>query len=217
MARKKTKRRAKKKSPTVTVRFANGARTMAKRRKRRKSSGKRRRKNPATNPANPRRRRRRVGARRVSRRRRRNPAGGFGDRLIKLGLGAAVAVGTGVAVTYGMGKIMPGTKTSLYGVPAVAFVAGVAMAKSMPTLGTGIALGAFTPFALPLASKMLSAGIPSANAASTAGAISRAYRSVSAVNGYGHRWNPSMGAVDMHGADMMMYGATNPRDMYRAR
>ena len=169
--------------------------------KRRKSGGKKRaapRKSSHRRKSNPRR----------SSRRRRNPAGGFGDRLIKLGLGAGVALLTATGVIYAQGKFAqpaPGQTTNnlmLYGIPAATALVGVAAAKAMPTLGVGMALGAFSPFALPLASKALSSGTPSANAAA---GISRAFRSMRAVGAIDY--HPSMGAVDMHGWNARNYAA----------
>jgi hypothetical protein len=190
MARKAAERKRAKKPATVTVRFANGGSKMAKRK-----GGKRRK-----NPANPTKRR---GSRRNPRRRalgrRRNPPNTFGDRVMRLAGGALVAVGTGVAVIYGQSKIQPGTSLSLYGVPAAAFLAGAALAKNSPMLGGGIALGAFAPFALPLASKALTAtGTPNTPAVSAAG-LGRAMRSLRAVEyrgGLGSVDLP-MGAVDL--------------------
>lgn len=175
-------------APTVSVRFANEG-SMAKKNPRR---GKRR--------ASPHRRHRK-GAQR--RRRRSNPSG-FMERAGRLlGLGA-VAVATGVGVTYAASKIMPGTNTSLYGIPILTFLAGVAISTKMPTLGVGIAAGAATPFVVPLTTKLMTAtapATPSTPAATTAG-IARAYRSMRAID-MGHR----MGAIDMGAIDMGRYVA----------
>jgi len=121
------------------------------------------------------------------RRRRRNPSSDFGTRLGRLALGATVAVGTAVGVTFLTGKIAPGNPLSLYGIPAATFVAGAAIAKKMPLLGAGMALGAPAPFALPLATKLLLATEPATPATTSAG-IARAYRRMGAVH---------MGAVHM--------------------
>jgi hypothetical protein len=190
MARKREKKPA-----TVTVRFANGGSTMAKK----KGGGKKPRK-ARKNPSNPRRRSPRRKHNPSRRPRRRNPGmggGSFGDRAMKLAGGALVAIATGVAVYYGQAKIQPGTSLSLYGVPAAAFLAGAYVAKKHPMLGGGMALGAFAPFALPLASKVLSGGAPSANAAQTAQGLGRAMRSMRALE-----YRGSMGAVDMGAVDM---------------
>lgn len=117
-----------------------------------------------------------------------------------LGLGA-VAVATGVGVTYAASKIMPGTNTSLYGIPILTFLAGVAISTKMPTLGVGIAAGAATPFVVPLSTKLLTATAPSTPATTAAG-ISRAYRSMRAID-MGGGWNAidtrsrGLGAIDM--------------------
>lgn len=179
MAKKKAKKSAS--SPAVTLRFANprsGAR-MAKK-KTRKSPRRRR------NPSNP-----KKGS---HRRRRRNP-GTYAERAGKLAAGAAVAVGTAVLVTYGTAKVMPGSNVSLYGIPAATFLVGAAVARTMPTLGVGMALGSFAPFALPLTSKLLTATAPSAPAATAAG-IARSMRNMRAVS------MGRMGAIDMGAVDM---------------
>ena len=136
-----------------------------------------------------------------SRRRRRNP-GTFAERAGKLAGGAAVAVLSAIGVTFGTAKIMPGSKLSLYGIPGLVFLAGVGIARTMPTLGVGMALGAFAPFALPLTSKLLTATTPAApsSPAVTAAGISRAFRGMRAVSiGAGHR---AMRAVDLGAVDM---------------
>jgi hypothetical protein len=172
------KKSAKRSSPTVTVRFANPGRrrTMAKRRRRT-------RKNPA-NPANPRRRLRHNPKPRHHRRRR-NPET-FAQRAGKLAFGAVIAVGTGVGVTYAASKIMPGSNVSMYGIPALTFLAGVGIARTMPTLGVGMALGSFAPFVVPVTTKLLTATQPATPAATTAAAgaagIARAYRRMNAVH-----------------------------------
>lgn len=140
--------------------------------------------------------------------------GGFVDRLTHLAGGALVAVGTGVLVTYGQSKLQPATTTPgspsnlvLYGVPLAAFLAGTALAGKMPTLGAGVALGAFSPFALPLASKMLAASTATTTttqpAAATAAGLGRAFRSMRAVSmGSAGGYDPyDMGAVDMRAVD----------------
>lgn len=159
---------------------------MAKRRKR-SHHGRRRRRNP-TNP-------------RRHHRRRRNPET-FAQRAGKLAAGAAVAVATAVGVTFGQAKLMPGSSVSLYGIPALAFLAGVGIARTMPTLGVGMALGSFAGFSLPLSTKLITAtsgttpapATPAVTPAQAAG-ISRAFRSMRAVSmgrGYGA---VNMGAV----------------------
>jgi len=132
-------------------------------------------------------------------RRRRNP-GTFAERAGKLAGGALVAVGTAVLVTYGQSKLMPGQAVTLYGIPALGFLAGVGIARTMPTLGVGMALGSFAPFALPLTSKLLAATTPTPAAAQAAG-IARAFRSMRAVQmGRGR-----MGAIDMGAVDHPAY------------
>lgn len=192
---------------------------MAKRKggKRRRRAGTKRRRNPA-NPS----RRRRASPRRHTRRRRNPAAGGFVDRLTHLAGGALAAVGTGVLVIYGQSKLQPapvaGATTPatpsnlvLYGVPLAAFLAGTALAGKIPTLGAGVALGAFSPFALPLASKMLAASTATTAttttttqpAATTAAGLGRAFRSMRAVSmGSAGGYDPyDMGAVDMRAVD----------------
>jgi len=143
-----------------------------------------RRRRARKNPANPRRRR---ASRKnpIHRRRRRNPET-FAQRAGKLAAGAVVAVGTGVLVTYAASKIQPGTAISMYGIPALAFLAGVGIARTMPTLGVGMALGAASPFVIPVATKLLSATQPATTpttaAALHAAGIARAYRRMSAVS-----------------------------------
>lgn len=139
------------------------------------------------------------------RRRRRNP-GTFAERAGKLAAGAAVAVATAVGTTFATAKIMPGSKVALYGIPGLIFLAGVGIARTMPTLGVGMALGSFAPFALPLSTQLLAAASPSATPASTpaatAAGISRAYRNMRAVSmsGDGRGWG--MRAVDLGAVDM---------------
>jgi hypothetical protein len=174
--RKSTKHR---RAPTVTVRFANEG-SMAKK--------------------NPRRGKRRASSHRkhkgAHRRRRRNPSG-FMERAGRLLGLAAVAVGTGVGVTWAASKVMPGSNTSLYGIPILTFLAGAAISQKMPTLGVGIAAGSAAPFVMPLATKLLTATAPSSPATTAAG-ISRAYRSMRAIDMGGGR----MGAIDMGAIDM---------------
>jgi len=164
--------------------------------KKKKGGGKR--KSPRrSNPSNP-----KKGS---HRRRRRNPPNDFLGRVGRLAGGAAVAVATAVGVTYATSKVMPGSNVSLYGIPALAFLAGAAMSKSMPILGTGIALGAPAPFALPLATKLLAltpatsttpAATTTQTPAQTTSGIGRAYRRMRAVD---------MGAVDMGAVYMPGY------------
>ena len=151
------------------------------------------RKSPRRNPS-----RRPKGARRTSRRR--NP-GTYAERAGKLLAGAAVALATGAAVYIGSSKIMPGSKTSLYGIPALVFLAGVGVARTMPTLGVGMCLGSFAPFALPLASKALAATSPSTP--STTAGMARVVRNLRAVSM--GRSLPGMRAVDMGAVDMGAY------------
>lgn len=152
--KKKTKKPAE-----VTIRYANpsGGRMAA----RKKKGGGSRRKSGRRNPSNPKR----------GHRRRRNPGNTFGDRFGKLAGLALVTLASGAAVLVAQSRIQPGTALSEYGIPVVGFVAGVALAKKMPTLGTGIAAGsAAAPFVLPLGSKiagMLPAATPAATTTTT--------------------------------------------------
>lgn len=143
-------------------------------------------------------------------RRRRNPGGGtFMSRAGHLAGGALVALATGILVTVATGKISPGSNVSLYGIPLATFVGGVAIAGKAPTIGTGMALGAFGPFALPAASHILAGGSPSMTPvmARTAAGLGRAARQMRAVSM--GRSEPSdrnldavsMGAVSMGGED----------------
>jgi hypothetical protein len=186
MAKRRAKKKSKKSSPTVTLRMANPARrsTMAKRAKKRKSPKKRR------NPSNPARR----GKGSTRRRRRSNP-GSFSEKMGQLAMLGAAAVATSIVVTVATAKIYPGKPLSLYGIPALVFLGGVAVSRSMPKLGVGIAAGAFAPFALPLASKALTAMAPAAPAAPAVAAagIGRSMRQMSAV----HMGRTRMGAIDM--------------------
>lgn len=127
--------------------------------------------------------------------RRRNPSG-FMERAGRLLGLAAVAVGTGVGVTWAASKIMPGSNTSLYGIPILTFLAGAAISQKMPTLGVGIAAGSAAPFVVPLTTKLLTATAPSTPATTAAG-ISRAYRSMRAIDMGGRMGAIDMGAIDM--------------------
>jgi hypothetical protein len=155
--------------------------------KKKKSGGRRKTRRNPSNPSNP--RRRRSSGRRAAppRRRRRNPET-FADRAMKLGGGALLALGTGGLLIFGMGKLSATHPTlAEYGLPAAAFVAGAAVAKSHPILGGGIAVGALSPFALQVGSKLLTmspATTPAtttttpATATTTAAGIGRAIRAV---------------------------------------
>lgn len=127
--------------------------------------GHRKRRNPSnpSNPANPRRRRRR-----------RNPGTTFVQALGKVLGGAAAMFGSGVLVTLGTAKIMPGHPLSLYGIPAATALLGAGIATKAPVIGIGVAAGAASPFVLPVASTLLgggTTGIPAAPAASTVSAL----------------------------------------------
>ncbi len=119
---------------------------------------------------------------------RRNPSG-FGDRAMRLLGGAAVVLATGVGVTYAMSKIAPGTAGSMYGIPAATFVLGAALAKKAPVIG------AATPFAVPLASRVLAMGQGTDQARATAG-LGRMLRAVQARGQLGAVHRGGMGAVD---------------------
>ncbi len=131
--------------------------------------------------------------RRHPHRRRRNPSGDFGSRLGRFALAGAGAIATAVAVTYATGKISPGATWSLYGIPAVAFLGGVAIARKMPMTGVSIALGSVAPFALPLASKLLSAG-QSSGPQQTAAGLGRAYRTLHPAMGWSRQGTVYSGA-----------------------
>ncbi len=169
--------------------------------KKRKKSGSKR-KSPRRNPSNPRR------AKKGSHRRRRRNPGTFAERAGQLAAGAVIALGTAVGTTYAQSKIMPGQTTSLYGIPALVFLAGVGIARTMPMLGVSMALGAFAPFSVALTSKLLTATTPAtpttpSTPAATAAGISRAYRAMRAIDmGRGR----GMRAVDLGAVDMGRYG-----------
>jgi hypothetical protein len=165
----------------VKVHFANGGRKMA---KRKNSGGKKRSHGKRPKKKNP--------GRRSPRR---NPAG-FGDRAMRLLGGAAVVLGTGIGVTYAMAKIAPGTNGSMYGIPAATFVVGAALAKKMPVLGAGMALGAATPFAVPLASRVLAMGQDSGTQARAAAGLGRMLRAVQARQLGAVHTRGGMGAID---------------------
>lgn len=118
-----------------------------------------------------------------------------------MAFGALIAVGTGVGVTYAASKIMPGSNVSMYGVPALTFLAGVGIARTMPTLGVGMALGSFAPFVVPVTTKLLTATTPATPAATSAAAgaagIARAYRRMNAVH-----MGRGAGAIDMRAVHM---------------
>lgn len=153
--------------PQVTVRLANGASTMAKAKKNPKRKHAKRR-----NPSNP---------RRTHHRRRRNPRGDFSDRALKLGGAAIAAVAGGVLSYVAMSKLAQYGAVAEYGVPAVLFGTGVAVAKSHPLVGGGLALGAAAPFVAPLASKAIAAIEPPKPAPATTAGIARAARAMRAV------------------------------------
>jgi hypothetical protein len=187
MAKRPTKKKSPKSSPTVTLRLANPARrTVAKKKPTKKKKTARR--NPSTA---------RRGSKKGSHRRRRRNPGSFSEKAGQLAVLGAAAVATAVIVTIGTAKIYPGKPLSLYGIPAVAFLAGVALSKSSPKLGVGIAAGAFAPFALPLASKVLTATTPASTPAVAASGIGRSMRQMA----MGRR----MGAVDMGAVNLHSY------------
>jgi hypothetical protein len=174
VATKKTRAKSRRAKPAeVTVRFANEGRKMAKKSKPRKRNKSNPRKGPRRaarrNPSNP------------PRRRRRNPREDFADRAMKLGGGALLALGTGGLLIFGMGKLSAThPRLAEYGLPAAAFVSGAAVAKSHPILGGGIAIGALSPFALQVGSKLLtmSPATTPATTTTTAAGIARAIRAV---------------------------------------
>ena len=131
------------------------------------------------------------------RRRRRNP-GTFAERAGKIAGVAAVALATGALVYVGTSKIMPGTNTSLYGIPIATFLVGAAAARTMPTLGVGMAIGSVAPFALPVANKIAAMTAPATptTPAATAAGIARSMRNMRAVS------MGRMGAIDMGAVDM---------------
>lgn len=112
---------------------------------------------------------------------------------MRLAGGGLAMLGMG-AVTYAaMTRIAPGQAISEYGIPAVGFGLGAIIAKRHPMLGGGMALGALSPFVLPVAQKVVAAlPAPAPAAASTAAGIGRAFRTMRAVD---------MGAVDLGAVD----------------
>jgi hypothetical protein len=129
-------------------------------------------------------------------RRRRNPGNDFMSRAGRvLGVGL-VALGTGALVLVGQSRFEPGTALSQYGIPVAGAVVGVALAKKMPTLGIGMAIGSVAaPFTLPLASKVNSMLPAPAATATTSGLAAVQLRGALA-----QRLGPSrrfMGAVNM--------------------
>ena len=142
----------------------------------------------------------RANPKKTKHRRRRNPSGDFASRLGKLATITGVAVASAVGVYFGQAKIAPGNPMSLYGIPAGVFLLGVGIARKMPTIGAGLAIGAPAPFALPLASKLLAATNPTP--ATTAAGVGRAYRSMRAIDMSGRR----LGAVHL--------GAVHPGSQY---
>ena len=130
----------------------------------------------------------------VHRRRRRNPET-FAQRAGKLAAVGAVALGTGALVYVASSKIAPGSPWSLYGIPAATALVGVAAARTMPTLGVGMAIGSLSPFALPIASKIAALTAPSSPSQTAAG-IARSMRNMRAVS------MGRMGAIDMGAVDM---------------
>jgi hypothetical protein len=141
MARKKSKG----KGPAVRVSVNEPGRS---KHKRKPAKGKHRSKGRKHNPKHTKHPRRR--------RRRHNP--GFFARLGMLLGAGALAVGTGVGVTVLQAKIAPGNPLSLYGVPLVTLLGGAALAAKWPTVGAGVAIGALSPFTLPVASRLLGGG-----------------------------------------------------------
>jgi len=130
------------------------------------------------------------------RRRRRNGTT-FVQALGKvLGAGAAM-FGSGVLVTLGTAKIAPGSPWSMYGIPLAAGALGAGIATRYPLIGAGVAAGGAAPFVLPVASRMLTSGIPSANAPAVSGlravAMGSTWRRMAAVR---------MGAVSMQGRSL---------------
>lgn len=129
--------------------------------------------------------------------RRRNPDT-FASRAGKLAGVAAVALATGAFVYVATSKISPGSNVALYGIPIATGLIGVAAARTMPTLGVGMAVGSVAPFALPIATKvagMLTPATPATPAATAAG-IARSMRNMRAVS------MGRMGAIDMGAVDM---------------
>jgi hypothetical protein len=180
MASKKTKKGGS--SPGVTLRFANPRSASMAKKKKTGGSKKPRRSNPKK-PA--------------PRRRRRNP-GTFAERAGKLAGVAAVALASGALVYVATSKIMPGSNVSLYGIPAATFLVGAAAARTMPTLGVGMAIGSLSPFALPIANKVASLMAPAnpTTPAAAAAGIARSMRNMRAVS------MGRMGAIDMGAVDM---------------
>ena len=190
-AKKKKKKKADRPSATLTLRRGR----MAAKKKTKKKGAKRSSSKRSTK-------------RKGGHRRRRNPgSGSFMSRAGHLAGGALVALATGVLVTVATGKASAGGNLALYGIPAGTFLAGAAMSKAAPTIGTGVALGAFAPFALPVASHILTAGIPDATGgtAKAAAGLGRSIRMMRAVQASG--MGRSEGYRDMDAVTMRGVGA----------
>jgi hypothetical protein len=185
MAKKTAAKKKRPAQPTVTLRVANprGGSMAAK-----KGKGKGRKSPRRSNPTK----------KGHHGKRRRNPTT-FLDRVGRLAGVAAIALGSGAATYVATSRIAPGSPASLYGIPAGVFLIGAAAYRTMPTLGAGLAIGAVSPFALPIASKAASMIAPS-SPSSTAAGITRSLRNIRAVS-MGRNYD--MGAVDMGAVDMM--------------
>jgi len=129
------------------------------------------------------------------RRRRRNPNITFVQALGKLAGGAAAMFGSGVLVTMGVSKIMPGSKVSAYGIPIAAALLGAGIATRYPLVGVGVGAGAAAPFVLPVAQRMLQpGGLASSGSSSTVSSLRAVAMGSRARLGVG---NVRMGAVQM--------------------
>jgi hypothetical protein len=129
------------------------------------------------------------------RRRRRNPNMTFVQALGKLAGGAAAMFGSGVLVTMGVSKIMPGSKVSAYGIPIAAALLGAGIATRYPLVGVGVGAGAAAPFVLPVAQRMLQpGGLASGGGSSTVSSL----RAVA----MGGRQRLGVGAVRMGAVSM---------------
>lgn len=122
----------------------------------------------------------RHASKRKNPRRRRNPRGmTFGTAIGYAVAAMAVMLGTGVIVTLATAKFSPGHPMSLYGIPAVTAIGGAWLATKAPLIGIGVAVGAASPFVLPLGSRLLGAGSGTQALNGLAGHATRALGAVS--------------------------------------
>jgi hypothetical protein len=149
-----------------------------------KGGGKRKNALAKTNPANP-----------GPRRRRRRNGTTFMQALVKVAGAAAAMFGSGVVVTYGVSKIMPGSKVSGYGIPLLAGVVGAGIATKYPLVGAGVAAGGAAPFVLPVAARVMQPSLTSGSSTTVS--------SLRAVSSSLRHNNPGLlGAVRMSAVSM---------------